>query len=374
MRVCPAGEGFDDYLDKNPNFVRKIRNLHDVVDANPAALSLFGVDSLADLNAKATRLLPADPDGRFVRAIARGSRACFGERSIVRPDGSRIPIIWCATLPTNPDNFNRIYFHAIDITAQRHAEEELDAARANLNRAARLSLAGELSASLAHEVAQPLSSIATLSHVALNMINGKDHTQDSIQVMVERIAKSARHASGIVSRIKSFARHSEQDATTVEPHELFREAVALADFEISRQLTILDLHVDTELPAVRADTTQIQQVIVNIIVNSLQAMTSITPSTRKITISATEVPGGFICFSLSDTGPGISDENHSKLFEPFFSAKKEGVGLGLSISRRIIEEHGGRIWASNLQQGLSVCFTLPIATDDGSTSAGVPSR
>jgi two-component system sensor kinase FixL len=362
MRKIDEGiTDFDAFLDANPAFIAGVRKLHSVVDANPAALSLIGVTSLEALRADVSRYLPADPQASFMRAMARGERQCQGERKIVRDDGTFIPIIWRVTLPKAPEDFDRVYFHAVDVTEQKRAEEELHVARSNLNHAGRLSLVGELSTSLAHEISQPLSSIVTYSHLAEKVLRTGNEGEVKAAAMVERIGRNARHATGVVNRIKDFARRRTAEFAPIDTVSLLEDALALVEHEAGRLGATVVLELPKTLPPVHGDRIQIQQVVVNVIINALQAMTNQESTLRRVVVSAARADSSIVEISIDDTGPGIPKSEMERIFEPFFSTKPEGVGLGLSICRRIVDEHGGRLWVVDNPGGASVRFTLPIA-------------
>lgn len=360
MAIAGRVADFGAWLDEHPSFNQEVRRHHRITDANAASLELMGFASADELLENVQKMLPADPTGKVIRAMATGARVVSGERRLRRFDGREVPIIWRATLPEAHESCERLYFYALDITEQKRQEDALTAARSKLNHAGRLSLVGELSASLAHEVSQPLSSIITYAHVAKQWLKPGSPEGDRALGAMERIGKNARHAAEVVRRVKDFAKRSATQFTRLSPKALVDEALTLIEYEASRRSAVLRVDLEPELPDVLGDPIQIHQVIVNMIVNALQAMAAADVRSREVSIGARR-SAGFVEFSIDDTGPGIADDALDRLFEPFFTTKDEGVGLGLSICRRIVEDHGGRLWAEQRPEGASMRFTMPLA-------------
>lgn len=362
MAVLASGvDDFDGFLAGNPDFVVEVRRRHAVVDANRRALELFDVPDLRSLQRQVSTLWPADivSNGQVLRAIASRARSCEGERVLRRPGGLTVPIIWRANLPQETRGFERLYFFAFDMSEQKLAQEALVAARANLNHVGRLSLVGELTASLAHEVAQPISSIANNAAAASRWM-ARGRTAE-VATGLSRIVKNAEHAGAVVQRIKRFSRRSLTERVASSPRAMILEALALTAFEARRHGASLDIDVAADLPDVLADPTQIQQVVVNLIINGLQASAGVRDADHQVRILARARSPGWITFQVEDTGSGIALEDLERVFEPFYSTKPEGLGLGLSICRRIIDEHGGRLWAGPGEQGAVLSFDLPVA-------------
>lgn len=362
-------DAFDRLLERDPSYFHRLRGLHRIVDANPAALDLLGVTDLAALTEAVGHLLPADPNGHVIRAIARGERHCRGERELVSSTGTRTPILWQTTLPEHAEDFSRVYFFAVDISEQKRAQEANDTARAALNHAGRLSLVGELVASMTHEVSQPVSSISLLAEAASRWLAQTPPNLQEAKTFVGRIVNSANHAAQVIRRIRDFSRASATRYAPVAPAELIADAVALVEHEGRRLGIQLLVDMAPDLPPVSADPIQIKQVIVNIAINAFQAMAAQDQidRPRRVTFAA-EAGRGHVLFRIKDTGPGIADA--TRALEPFFSTKTEGLGLGLSICKRITEEHGGELRLSSDSGGAELCFTLPIAIDASGRCGG----
>ena len=350
-------------LARDPAYLARLRTRHRIVDANPAALRLLGVSDIGELHGKVATLLPADPNGSVVGAIARGERVCQGERILLNAQGKPTPILWKTTLPERVEDFGRVYFFAVDISEEKRAQEALDEARAAVNHAGRLSLVGELVASMTHEVSQPISSISLLAEAASRWLGQSPPNLGEAQTFVGRINASASHAAQVIRRIRDFSRSSRTRFAEISPVPLVGDAIALVEHEARRQGVRLQTEFAPALPDVLADAIQIKQVLVNIAVNAFQAMAAEerVDRDRSVSIHVT-LQEGFVVFAVQDTGPGIADLG--RILEPFFSTKPEGLGLGLSICKRIVEDHGGELAISSSHSGTEVVFTLPAKASD----------
>lgn len=370
---------FDRFLEDNPQFFVNVRRFHRILDANRSALDLLGFRDKDSFLQESRVRLPANPasNAQVFRAMVRGDTVCQGERVLHTKDGRVVPILWRASLPGGPaapEAYSRLYFFAVDVSELKRVQEALMAAQVNLSHAGRLSLVGELAASLTHEVSQPLVSIASHAAAATRWLSREPPDLDEVATSLKRITASTQHAVRIVGKMRSFARRGELVTEPMRPHDCIADAVTLVEHEAYRQKTRIAVDVPPHLPAVLGDRTQIQQVIVNIAYNAIQAMQGqatqgAKSAERRIAIAATAEDGEAVTFTIADTGPGIPDELLARIFEPFFSTKAEGMGLGLSICKTIVEDHGGRLWAANHGQGASLSFSLPLAS-----SSAVPAQ
>ena len=369
---------FDRFLDENPQFFFDVRRFHHILDANRSALDLLGFPDRESFLRESRIRLPANPASnvQVFRAMVRGDTVCQGERVLHTKDGRVVPILWRASLPqgpADPQAYGRLYFFAVDVTELKRVQEALMAAQANLSHAGRLSLVGELAASLTHEVSQPLVSIASHAAAATRWLSREPPKLDEVATSLNRIAAGTRHAVRIVGKMRSFARRGNLVTEAMKPHDCIADAVTLVEHEAYRQKTRIDVDVPPHLPAVVGDRTQIQQVIVNIAYNAIQAMQAAKSPDRRISITAAITGAALaeasgepetVTFTVADTGPGIPDALLARIFEPFFSTKEEGMGLGLSICKTIVEEHGGRLWAANglsdTPAGATLSFSLPV--------------
>ena len=238
-----------------------------------------------------------------------------------------------------------------DIRASKH--------QAELAHAARLSTLGGMAAGLAHEINQPLSAIVSYARGCARRLRGGDLQPDALLDVVESIAAQALRAASVLRRIRDFIRHHELPRERVDLAHLVREAVRFADVEAQQLGVALRVEPSSTPLPVEVDVVQIEQVILNLVRNAFEATTSRLGGTREVTIRSLRTAGGAEV-TVSDTGSGVRPELMGRLFEPFFTTKRDGLGLGLSISRSIVEAHGGRLWAeANSPRGTIFHLELP---------------
>lgn len=248
----------------------------------------------------------------------------------------------------------------IDIDSEVRAQEDLRAARDGLARASQAASLAELSASIAHEVNQPLAAIVTNSHACQRWLSVEPPNLARAQRTVERITRDANAAADVVSRIRALFTRSVEPGMSTTVDSVVAEVRSLMAEEAMRRRVRIQLDVESDLPAVAIDRVQLQQILVNLIRNGIEAMTS-TADRRIVSLHATRIEDA-IRIAVSDCGTGI--KNPDRIFEPFFTTKNDGMGMGLAICRSIVESHGGRLWAQkNEPQGSTFVFTLPIESN-----------
>lgn len=275
-----------------------------------------------------------------------------------------------------------------DITEKRRAEErhaeliakerELDAEKklreleSELARVVRALSVGELATSIAHEINQPLAGVVTNAEAGLRWLSGESPNIQEARDSLALISRDGNRASAVIRRIRDFLKKDHQQDALLELGEVIHEAVALAGAELRKRRVALRIELPDRLPRVRGDRIQLQQVILNLMMNGADALQSID-GPKELAVTSTADRDGFVVVSVRDSGPGINSQDLPRMFDPFFTTKPSGMGMGLSISRSIIESHGGRIWAtSNDGPGLTVQFTLP-AEASTHFAAGNPS-
>src|SRR5258706_5283137 len=256
-----------------------------------------------------------------------------------------------------------------EIAQRKRSEEALQAAQAQMARMARVSTMGELTSSIAHEINQPLAAVVTNGDASLRWL-GHDppnlaETRESITGMI----KEANRASEVIKRIRALAKKTPPQKANLAVNEVIDEAIGLVGGQLARQGVVLRKELVPNLPPVIGDRVQVQQVILNLIANGIEAMEGVTGRPRELSIGAKSTDDGRVLISVSDCGTGIEPESADHLFEAFFTTKQEGMGLGLSISRTIVEGHQGRLWATpNTQGGATFQFTLPVASAAGASA------
>ena len=259
----------------------------------------------------------------------------------------------------NPDGGLAIFQRYV--TARKRAEEALKNAQAGLAHAARVTTVGELTASIAHEINQPLAAIVTNGQASLRLLARDAPDLDGAREAVEAIINDGIRASEVIKHIRELMKKSPAEKTLLNINETIREVIALSAGELSRNQVSLLTELEPDLPPVLADRVQIQQVVLNLVLNANEAMAGIEWRPRELLISSEKVGSDIVVVAVRDCGIGFSADDSERIFEAFFTTKtKDGLGLGLSISRTIIEGHGGRLWASpNEGKGATFRFTLP---------------
>ena len=285
------------------------------------------------------------------------------EIAALRRDGTEFPVELTITPLESGDTWTFSSFIR-DITARRRAEEDLRNAHAELAHVNRVMTMGELAASIAHEVNQPLAAIVASGDSCTAWLANEPPNLDKARAAAVRIVQAATQASDIVRRIRALFRKTASITTPLEINEVIAETVSLVGGEVHRKGVSLNTELAANLPAVLGDRIQLQQVILNLVLNSTDAMTGFEHQPLRLVIQSKLAEPGEIVVSVADTGKGIDPQHTAQLFAPFFTTKPEGIGMGLSISRTIIEAHGGRLWAAaNHPYGAVFHFALPAATN-----------
>jgi signal transduction histidine kinase len=218
---------------------------------------------------------------------------------------------------------------------------------------------GELTAVIAHEVRQPLTAIVTNGEFCLRQLAASVPNLPAVREAVVEIVNDGNRATSIISRLRALVVKGAPPPVELNIHDLIREVVAIAQHEIDQNTILLRSEIDADLPVALGDRVQLQEVLLNVVQNSIEAMRPMTDRPRQILIRALRAPEG-VRIQVTDSGPGLDSTAADRIFEPFFTTKSEGFGLGLAISRFIVESHGGRMWATPSSHGALFEFTLPI--------------
>jgi PAS domain S-box-containing protein len=246
---------------------------------------------------------------------------------------------------------------SVDVTEQRLAEEQLRQAQEDLARVTRVVAMGELTAAIAHEVNQPLAAIVTNGNFCLRELAGGGRNLEELQEAIAEIVNDGTRASAVVSRIRALLMRRAPDRVELYINEVIQEVASLVRSEVvrSRILLLTDLAADLR---VHGDRVQLQQVLINLIMNSIDAMHMLTDRPRELFIRSAKHADG-VLVQVQDSGPGVDRGQADRIFETFFTTKPEGIGMGLAISRSIVESHGGRLWTVPGPNGALFEFTLP---------------
>jgi signal transduction histidine kinase len=250
-----------------------------------------------------------------------------------------------------------------DLIAQgierKRAQEALQMTQAELARVSRLTTMGELAASIAHEVNQPLTAVTNNSNACLRLLAAGNLQPEVLRRVLEEIVADATRASAVVSRIRGFIKKAPAEKNKLNMNEVIQEVLTLADRELSENRVRLDRQLTGALPFVLADRVQMQQVLLNLIMNGIEAMAEVTNRPRSLCMQSRIDESGDILVAVRDSGTGLGS-GPDRVFTPFFTTKANGMGMGLSISRSLVENHGGRLWAApNIPHGAVFYFTLP---------------
>jgi PAS domain S-box-containing protein len=249
-----------------------------------------------------------------------------------------------------------------DVTESRQAEEERERLRQELAHLAhlnRVSTMGELTASLAHEINQPLAAIVTNAKACLRWLMRDVPNLEEAREAAERIARDGRRASDVISRIRALVRNTGSEKAPLDINQAIQEVVYLTEHEGLRKGVVLRTELAGDLPFVLGDRVQLQQVLLNLIINGVEAMSSVADGPRELLVYSRLYESNQVLVGVQDSGVGIEPENLKKVFDPFYTTKSQGMGMGLAISRSIVENHGGKLWASpNDGPGATFQFTL----------------
>ncbi|MGD0468904.1 MAG: PAS domain S-box protein [Terriglobales bacterium] len=266
----------------------------------------------------------------------------------------------------NPDgSFAGYIGSCIDVTEQRRAEEQLHQAQAELAHVTRAVTMGELVASLAHEVNQPLTAVITTSNFALRQLaSGTPNLQD-LQEAIKEIVDDATRISAVISQVRSLlSKKGGPDRVELNINDLIQEVTVLLRNEAALNRVQVRLDLAADLPFVLGDRVQLQQVLINLAMNGIEAMHTVNDRPRRLSIKSVKHADG-VLIQVQDSGIGFDPDLLDRIFEPFFTTKPEGIGMGLSISRSIVESHGGRLWAESGPNGALFQLTLPAPVRNG---------
>lgn len=336
-----------------------------IVLANPALQRMlgYGCEEIVGVSLiEITEASQREMTKRNVHGLFEGRLPNYRvQKRYVKKDGSYLWANVCASgIPAFAQDGPMLAVILEDVTQRMAAERSLATTRNELARVARFTAMGELVASISHEINQPLSAVITNSDAALRWLSHASPNTEEVAAALKRVNRDANLAGAVISRIRTFLRAGEIRRESVDVGRMLDELLQM----LQLMLTETGVHVRVDLPAdpplLMADQVQLQQVLMNLIVNAVDAMRDLHERERTLIITvATEATGGLI-FTVQDNGSGIAAGTENRLFETFFSTKQDGLGMGLAISRSIVENHGGRLWLDTRQQpGACFLFTLP---------------
>jgi PAS domain S-box-containing protein len=329
--------------------------------SSPSSLQVTGRNQSDLQDRNLFELLPPE-DVAKMRAALVGTRtestSAF-EIGFLRPDGSQATIEVLINNLLEDPAVGGVVINARDVTERKRTEEALRDAQADLAHVSRVTTMGELTASLAHEIRQPITAAITNAGTCLRWLNRDEPNIEEARMAASQIIKDTTRAAEIISRIGSIFKKGEPIRELIDVNDVIQEMIPLLQNEANRYSLSIQTSLATRIPQVMADRVQLQQVLMNLVLNGIDAMKEMNTA-GSLTITSQEQGDGQLLVSVSDLGKGLPSGETNQIFKAFFSTKAQGTGMGLTISRSIIESHGGRLWAAaNPEAGATFFFSLP---------------
>jgi PAS domain S-box-containing protein len=341
-----------------------------VIEANEAFLDIVGYarEDLVSGRLRWRELTPAewhDADDQARAELKAAGTVQPREKEYFRKDGSRVAVLLGAT--TFGDSQDEGVAFVLDLTERKHAEEALRKAQAELSHVTRVTTLGEMTASIAHEVNQPLAAVVANAEACLRWLDRGTPDLDAVRRSVEWVIDDGNRASEVIRRVRALAKKTDIEKVPLDVNDVVKEVTALVERELVSHQVSLQMELAHTLSMILGDRVQLQQVIINLVMNSIESMQSVTDRPRELVIRSRQDEAHQVYVSVTDCGVGIFAEDADRLFNPFFTTKSSGMGMGLSICRSIMEAHGGRLWATaNVPDGATFQFTLPVNADTAS--------
>ena len=354
------------YLDQNPATLPQMLDALIVEDVNDSAVKMSGAKDRGDLLERCGSLWARNPQvfRRAIESWFRDEAVFQQEAKFVTLAGREIAVLFVTARLEQVDEKPLSLVGLIDITERSHAQEHLRQAQGDFAHAARISMLGELTATIAHEVNQPIAAIRTNGGTALRWLDRSEPNIKKARDAINRILNDAGRASEVVTRIRGMVSGRPPEPAPVGLHDVIARALLFLQQEFQSKGVSVSLDLDPTLPEVRGDHTQLQQVIANLAINAVHALSKSEAQRRNISIRTHETDRKTVCCIIEDSGPGISPEHLPRLFDSFFTTKETGMGLGLPIVRSIVESHGGNIRADNNSALGGARFIFELPADD----------
>ncbi|OWV73823.1 histidine kinase [Rhizobium sp. R339] len=349
-----------DHARANPGFADHCMDLIKVVASNEAARELLGPRFSAKGDLKPSIIAAKEKFLDVMQAIMNGERTFEDKVELRTEDNEDKLALLSISFPKEPAAFNRVVVSMVDITQRELALKALAEAQAELTRASKAATVGAMSASLAHELNQPLGAIIVNAQTLLRWLDREPPDLPAARRSAERMIRDSKRASDIIQNTRNLLAKSEGTLETISLDELIDETLILMEHELQRSgTTVLVEREDT--PPLKAVKIELQQVLINLITNAIQAMDAAGTSRRAITVRIEQQDRDHIRVAVRDSGPGIAADAKEKLFAPFFTTKAAGMGMGLSICRTTLEARGGKLEGGNHPEGGAVFeMSLPI--------------
>jgi PAS domain S-box-containing protein len=322
---------------------------------------IFGYElgTMPDLEGVLQRTHPEDRSlaRRAIDSAVQERRGFDVEHRLLMPDGSVKHVRVVAHLAANGLEFVGA---VTDVTESKKAQEALRTSQAELAHVARVMTMGELAASIAHEVNQPPAGIVANGSACIRWLAGARPDLDEAREAAQRIVRDAKRAAEVIARIRALTRKAALEMARLDLNETIKEVVALAQGEMRKNRVALRLELLDDLPSVLGDRIQLQQLVLNLFMNGIEAMSAVADRPRELAVTTQNGETDQVLVTVRDSGVGLDPQGRERIFEAFYTTKPEGMGMGLSISQSIIQNHGGRLWAvANDGPGATFRFTVP---------------
>jgi PAS domain S-box-containing protein len=361
---------FGHYFTTHPEFVRQAITMVRIVNVNEATLKLLAARRKEDLLVSLHKVFLPESEDVFAQvliAIAEGRTLFEAETVLKTLSGDKLAVLLTIAFPAEAATLGCVLVSLMDITERNRTQEALQQAQAELAHVTRLTTLGELTASIAHEVNQPLAAIVTNGEACLRWLAYRPPELEEVRGAVESMISDGVRASEVVWGLRGLLKKSNPLRSLLNLNEVIEQLVLLVERELLNNRVTLRLELAPALHDVFGDRVQLQQVIMNLVINGIQSMASVTDRPRELLIRSCEGEDDQLMIEVRDRGSGIDPRDMQQLFNAFFTTKPNGMGMGLSICRSIVEAHGGRIWASsNVGPGATFTFTVPPARETSS--------
>jgi PAS domain S-box-containing protein len=334
-----------------------------IMEANDAFLNIVGYsrDDVSSGRLSFAGLTPpewAETEERLLAELASTGTWRPSEKDLFRKDGSRVPVL------VGGATFGKLRRQGVafvlDLTERKRAEESLHTMQIELAHANRIATMGQLTASIAHEVKQPIGAASAYAEAALRFLARQPPKLEKMREALEGIVAANHRASDVIDRIRTLVKKAPSPNERFDINEAIREVIELTRGEVVKTGVSVQTNLGHGLPVIEGDRVQLQQVVLNLIVNAVESMSSVSDGTRELFISSRKAEPGSVLVGVQDSGPALAPAALDHLFDAFYTTKPDGLGLGLSISRSIIETHGGRLWATaSVPRGAIFEFIVP---------------
>ena len=302
-----------------------------------------------------------------IESAANDAKDFDSEHRLLMTDGSVKHIHAVAHAVRNASGGIEFVGTVMDLTVVKRAERELHEAQTELAHATRVTTLGELTASIAHEVNQPLAGVVSSGNACLRWLANQPPNIENAKQSAERIIRDANRASEVIQRVRSLAKKEPLQKVWLDINETVLETLVLTRMEVAQHRASLSTQLSDDAPLVWTDRIQLQQVILNLVMNAIEAVSAVGDGPRDLLVSTAKHEADGVLLTVRDSGTGLDPEKLDHIFDAFYTTKREGMGMGLAVSRSIIEAHGGRLWASpNEPRGAVFQFTLPSNGEEAS--------